>query len=310
MLNFENIPCNVCRSSNLDVLRRAETLPSDTQKVLEIYRSSSDNKLLDQLVKCRDCGLVFVSPRLDSKLILQGYAEAEDPLFASQNAERIFTFEKQMRRLQKDIDLPKDAKILDIGCAGGAFLSACRNLGFTHAQGIEPSQWMVAYCQKQGLNVQAGILQEGTFPPRMFDVVCLWDVLEHVADPVATLKVVASILKPGGHLVVNFPDYGSLVRKLMGYKWPFFLSVHLYYFTKKDIGALFQQVGLSVEKTSMFWQTLKLGYVSQRAAAIFPFLSVFTKTINALGLGNFPLTYYLGQSYVLGKRRESTTGAH
>ena len=161
--------------------------------------------------------LWYTSIRSASELTLSSYSDAVDPVFVSQNRDRIVTFRKTLSNVLHKLGETdgKGRRLLDIGCAGGAFPVAARDLGFDPV-GVEPSRWLADYGRRTyGLDIRNGILQEGMFPGDSFDVVTLWDVIEHVPDPHQLLTLVNSLLKPGGLLLVNYPDVGSIAARLL-----------------------------------------------------------------------------------------------
>jgi SAM-dependent methyltransferase len=246
--------------------------------------------------------MVYISPRLDAQLIQGGYEAVEDPVFVAQNPQRIKTFSRSVESLLARTGLsPKDKRLLDVGCAGGAFPVAARAFGFEVA-GVEPSQWLSAYARREyGLDVRQGILQPGMFPDHSFDVISLWDVIEHVPDPHSTFTLIRSLLKPDGFLWVNYPDIGSLAARLMGWKWPFWLSVHLHYYRRPTIARQIEGAGFEIAFMQPHWQQLRLGYVMQRAHAIAPVLMPVKKIVQTCGLSNVPFTYNMGQTMVVAK---------
>src|SRR5581483_8869919 len=252
----------------------------------------------------RQCEMTYVTPRLRPDLILSGYSDAEDPLFAQQNDWRIAAFRKTLRKVLRRLEMdPKKKRILDVGCAGGAFLVAARDFGFDVA-GVEPSRWMAAFGRKRyGLDIRDGILTPGMFPPASFDVITLWDVIEHVPDPAQALAVIHDLLKPGGYLFVNYPDIASIAARLLGKRWPFWLSVHLLYYTPKTITRQLEQAGFSPLWRQPFWAILPLGYVAQRAAPYGRLFAPLPKMIRAVGLQEFPLQYNIGQTLVVSQIR-------
>ncbi len=94
--NFlEKVNCPICDRQDYQVLRKANYSEDIThQELLKIYKSSSDTELIDQVVKCLECGLVYLNPRIHSDIILESYSDAIDPKFTSQNPLRIRTFRK------------------------------------------------------------------------------------------------------------------------------------------------------------------------------------------------------------------------
>src|SRR5262249_2095681 len=148
--------------------------------------------------------------------------------------------------------------------AGGAFLVAARDQGFA-VTGIEPSRWLAESGRLQyGLDIRQGILTDGLFSDEAFDVVTLWDVIEHVARPAELLRLVQRVLKEDGLLLVNYPDIGSFMAGLLGSRWPFLLSVHLLYYTRKTMLRQLRRAGFTPLHIQPHFQSLKLEYILKR----------------------------------------------
>ena len=94
---LEEIPCPVCRTKKYTVLQPSQ-YPSglSNENLREVYLASSDRVLMDQLVQCRSCSLVYLNPRIGQEIILSGYKNAVDPTFTGQNAQRIKTFKRSL----------------------------------------------------------------------------------------------------------------------------------------------------------------------------------------------------------------------
>jgi SAM-dependent methyltransferase len=181
---------------------------------------------------------------------------------------------------------------------------AARDMGFT-VTGIEPARWMAAHGRETyQLDIRDGILEPGAFDAHSFDVITLWDVIEHLPQPLETLRIVRSLLKPSGVLLVNYPDIGTLAARALGRRWPFWLSVHLIYYTRKTLTEQLQRAGFSTLWFESFWPVLPLGYIAQRAAPYGKSLKLLRRTIDALGIGNLWLTYNVGQTLAVAKPTE------
>ncbi len=300
----ETVRCPVCSSTDYRVVRKAR-YPSDLNKdkLLKIYHSSSDSSLWDQLVTCKDCELTYLNPRIKESLAYESYSNAEDDRFAAQNEYRIATFKKSLKKvLSHSGKEAKGLRVLDIGSAAGAFLKAAKDLG-CDAVGVEPSRWMCEWGKKHyGVDLRPGTLSDQNFEEGSFDVITLWDVLEHLYHPEDELKRCAKLLKKDGVLVVNYPDYGSYARKILSEKWPFFLNVHLLYFTNKSLKKLLAKCGFELVETSPYWQTLSFGYVCERAGQYLPFFNGIKKVSEKVRLSRLPLNYQMGQSLALARR--------
>ncbi len=125
------------------MLRPAHYPAAATQEELrEIDYASSDRAPLDQVVRCRSCSMVYLNPRPIPALMSSGYAEAEDSMFVAQNEARIRAFEKTLGSVLRKLKLDgRWRRLLDVGCAGGAFLVAARRHSF-ETVGVEPSRWL------------------------------------------------------------------------------------------------------------------------------------------------------------------------
>ena len=296
-MELEYVNCNICGSDNYDIFYHAirqKTSPAS-------FKSSSVEPGKDQIVKCSHCGLIYVNPRLKQKAIIKGYSEGSDERFISQARSREMTFERSIKLIEKYAKTK--GKLLDIGTAGGSFLAVAKRNGWK-VEGIEPNKWLCEWGKKHyGITIKQGTLEKNSFKKRSFDLVTLWDVLEHVSDPTNTLKRINSILKKNGLAVVNYPDISSPIAKLMHRKWVFILTVHLYYFTPMTIKRLLKKCGFKILVVKKHWQTLSLGYLADRLE---PYTKIghkiATKTINALHLEKMRIKYWLGQTFVIAKK--------
>lgn len=302
----EEVGCPQCGSRTNQVLRPAQHPPGLGRKeLLAVYSASSDHMLLDSLVRCDRCNLVYLNPRIRQELILESYASAVDPQFIRQNEQRIRTFARSLSYLTKKYRLRArpETRVLDVGCAGGAFPKAASDAGFG-VIGVEPSKWLSEQGRlNYGLDIRTGLLSEQDLPAAGFDVVTLWDVIEHLTNPTEVIGDIHRLLKPGGLLVVNYPDYGSWARRLLGSKWPFFLNVHLIYFTPQTITRFLEERGFQVMEVKPFWQTLQLGYVLKRAGSYFRLFGFLEKLVGAVGLYELPVRYNMGQSFLVARKR-------
>jgi len=297
---LETVPCPVCGSADYDVIYPARQDSSRAQRAVEIFRSSGDETLVDQLVRCKGCGMQYLNPRLRQDIILQGYSEGADEIFVSQNPAREKTFDDCLKIIERYA--PQKGRILDIGTAAGAFLSVARRRGWQVA-GCEPNRWMCAWAkQHYDLDIAPGSVWDMNLADGSLDAVTLWDVLEHMPDPRRALLECRRVLKPGGLLVVNYPDIGSWIAKAMGRKWVFLLSVHLHYFTFTTMNRILKDAGFSVVKHQPHFQKLELDYIFKRMAAYIPVLPGWgRKAAAALGLKEAQVPYWMGQTLVLAK---------
>lgn len=140
------------------------------------------------------------------------------------------------------------AHLLDIGCGNGSFLSQMRALGWEVA-GVEPDPQSAAHARAAGLDVRDGLLQQHSWPDNHFDAVTMNHVIEHLHDPVDTLRRSWRLLKPGGLVRVITPNFGSWGRLYYGSDWvPLDPPRHLILFTERSLRQAMERCGFSVSR--------------------------------------------------------------
>lgn len=139
--------------------------------------------------------------------------------------------------------LPKDARVLDVGCGRGVLLRAFADRGF-EVHGTE-----VSVAATQGADPRAALhvatsLGDAALPSRYFDQIVLWHVFEHLPDPRGTIEEIHRLLKPGGRVVIALPNFSSLQAKWTGAGW-FHLDPprHLYHFPVEALRQLLENTG-------------------------------------------------------------------
>jgi len=188
---------------------------------------------------------------------------SDDSGHDSQHVMRIESFYRTLVRLRDKIPLT-GSRILDIGTAGGAFLEAAERFGYD-AYGMEPSKFLADKGKHRGLKIEQGTIENHRFETQSFDLVCLWDVIEHLPDPKAALVECRKLLRPGGILLVNFPDIGTWQAKLAGRRFWWILSVHLHHFSRESISDICQRTGFTAFHFQRYWQILEFGYLEGMA---------------------------------------------
>lgn len=295
------VTCNICGADDYKIIYPARYEEANPDDILETFRSSGDEILVDQLVQCRNCGLQYLNPRLKSSLILTGYSSGTDEAFISQNQARERTFSSSLDKIEKY--RKNRGKILDVGTAGGAFLGVAAQRGWEVA-GCEPNKWLAKWgSEHYDIDIRPGTIFDMGLDQETFDVVTLWDVLEHTPDPKNVLLECWRVLKPGGLLVVNYPDIASLVSRIMGRRWVFLLSVHLFYFTPSTIRRILDETGFKVLKSAKHWQSLELGYILFRMGPYLPrFSQYFSNLVKKLGMNHLQIPYWMGQVLIIAER--------
>lgn len=239
---------------------------------------------------CLKCELVYAATKSTNQQIMDSYVNYDDKHHSIANPDRIRSFTSVLKRNSKILKFNKVKSILDIGCASGAFLIAAKKSGF-EAHGVEPSiSFREIAKQKYGLNISPDLdsLEAGF---KLVDMISLWDVLEHASDPSKMIDDLLQYLRPNGLLLLNLPMIDTLPARTLNRFWPFYLEVHLFYFTNLSINRLLKLKGFELILKKTYWQTLSLRYVILRQ------FGFDIKCIEWI-----KIRYYLGQRTLIFKR--------
>jgi SAM-dependent methyltransferase len=150
--------------------------------------------------------------------------------------------------------LTDDRRLLDVGCSYGFFLDSARQRGWT-VTGVEPAAVPAAHAKdKYGLEVHLGVLEDAGLPAGSYDVVTIRHVLEHVPDPLETLRQAHSLTAPNGLVLVAVPNLGSLPGRWLGRDWWWIdPPTHLTYFKQRTLGDMLDRAGF----LPLHWETAR-----------------------------------------------------
>ena len=178
------------------------------------------------IVRCRGCGLVYVNPRPQAEELTSLYSDyhardGQDEASWDRLMSRVFRESAELLcSTQKTSGRPR---LLDVGCGYGGIVELMRERGWD-AEGMDPSPSVVEAATRHGRNVQLGTLEELSADHGPYEAVTMFYVLEHLPDPMGALRKAASLLVPGGMLLIRVPHTTPIVRLLA----PFGLGGGLY----------------------------------------------------------------------------------
>lgn len=249
--------CNICNIDNSTILYPG-TIPLTEPATLKEWTSTEPNYAsYHNIVKCNNCGLIYMNP-IDSNTHL--YEDVKDENYLKSWDERADTF----RGLLKIVRMYTDkGSLLDIGTYGGIFLEVALQAGFDTV-GLEVSKWGVEHSRKR----MGAIVHKGTCCSldlnTEFDVVTLWDVIEHLPDPSLCLNKINKHLKPDGVLSITTHNIDSLFARLAGKKYPWLMRFHLHHFSPKTISLLLRKNGFEPIVIRNFTKKFSIHYLINR----------------------------------------------
>ena len=273
-----------------------------------------------RVVECTGCGLLRTNPRPTRESISFYYGAAYPPYRSSRpHARRGAALVDRLLLAEAVPPLPP-GRMLEVGCASGAFLQRMARRGWQVA-GIEPSREAAAACAALGYPVHAGALEGAPDLRGGLDLVAGWMVLEHLHDPVGGLRKLHSWTRPGGWLALSVPNAGCRDRRRFGDAWfPLQLPNHLYHFTPATLRRMLERTGWEVRRISMQRNLGDLiasaGYVlqdRQRLPALARLMVSYPWRGGRLNLALLPLAYplsLLGQTGRMTAWARKEGGAH
>lgn len=252
------------------------------------------------VVTCARCGLRYTSPRLDGPsrdalydgdyfrspdAVTRGY---EDYLGEAATTARTFAARlARLARLRGDrAAVPGPVRLLDVGAATGEAVAAAAARGWV-ATGVELSAWAVAEARERGRDVRLGTLDDRDAPAGSFDVVLSWDVVEHLADPVAHLRRLVALCRPGGLVNVITPDRSGPGARLFGPRWVEMRkpAEHLWFFSRAEVTRLLAGMGAPTVASGYAGKHVSADFALRRLAAAWPPLGALSSAAARVGLG-------------------------
>jgi len=218
-----------------------------------------------KVVECNLCGFVYVNPRPKANTLKDFYTDYHrnrigDPLLWKPYMQKVFT--KSASLLDKLC--PQKGRLLDIGCGYGFFMEEATKRGWD-ASGIDLSEECVAFAKERG-QVAELALPEDIKEKNTYDAITMFYVLEHLPDPLATLRTVKKLLKPGGVLLLRVPHTTPIVKLLKPMKIKnnlFDPPFHLCDFSPETITKILEKAGFKRPKTLIGGATTPPGFAAR-----------------------------------------------
>ncbi|MBR9701508.1 class I SAM-dependent methyltransferase [Candidatus Pacearchaeota archaeon] len=245
--------CNLCGKKDHDFLFNSKDRMFNISGEFSLY-------------KCRNCGLVFLSSQLKDEELLKHYPSEFYYSFGRKDDKKIIkTIYKTiysdkgsllmkillspLKSFVRGAKIIQKGKILDIGCGSGTFLKSMSEFGMD-CFGVEIGDFDGKYAIKNKLKIYKGDLLDAKYPSNYFDVITMRHVLEHVRDPMITLKEVYRILKKDGTFILETPNTSSFTNYLFGKFWVHYdLPRHFFSFNLEHLKRYAEKNNFKIGKT-------------------------------------------------------------
>jgi SAM-dependent methyltransferase len=250
-----------------------------------------------RIVRCANTGLVFSREILPERKLEELYAGSR------------ITFQEYARIIRKDYWRPLErhaagmarGAALEIGCSSGFFLEELKSRGFRDVRGCEPSveaKELAHPSVRDGIHT--GFFTESAFPDSAFDLICCFQTLDHLSDPIGMLRTCRAKLKPGGLLYMIVHDADGLQARLFGEKSPIIDVEHIYLFNRRTLPMAAEKAGFSAVKAFPINNSYPLSYWAGHAPI--PFKKAVLALLKATGLGGLGMPVPAGNIGIVARK--------
>jgi SAM-dependent methyltransferase len=245
-----------------------------------------------RMVRCNTCGLVRSDPVADEVLLADLYKVSTFE-YGEEVAALQATYGRALGWLEARSQ--RCEALLEIGCGNGFFLQQALRQGWQEVRGVEPSADAVAKAPPavHGM-IEQDVMRRGLFTPESFDAVCLFQVLDHISNPIELLEECIRVLRPGGHILALNHNVSAWSARLLGERSPIVDIEHTYLYSPATMRTLFAKVGFRAAQVHTVRNTYSLAYLAQLVPLPASVKSWSLPRLRASRLGGIQVTVPLG----------------
>jgi 2-polyprenyl-3-methyl-5-hydroxy-6-metoxy-1,4-benzoquinol methylase len=240
--------------------------------------------------------VVYVNPKESNKILLQGYENVIDTEYLETEKFRKALANRFLRTIER---YSKKGSLLDIGCFAGFFLELAKKNRW-NTFGIEPSIWAASIAKKKGIKIIGKILTPRIAKKFTFNVITLFDVIEHVDNPKEIIQIAHSLLQKNGVIVIGTPNIDSTFAKIMGKNYPYLIRMHIILFSPPILKKILEENGFKVIHIENYSRTYPLYYILTRLSTLISPLKLLLKLIPLRNpLFQIPIPIYTQDEFIM-----------
>ena len=291
--------CALCDTDRSDQQLYPEKLPAGALNGETFSARRIPDRVHYRMVRCRDCGSVRSDPILSDAELATLYSASR----MTYSDEAVYAGETYAAYVSDCLAfIPTRGRLLEIGCGSGFFLERALDLGFDEVYGVEPSRDAV---ERASDRVKACIRNDtfrpGLYPDSFFDMICGFQVFDHLAHPNQILQNCKLALKPGGLVLWVHHDLGAWTNRLLGEASPVIDVEHVYLFDRRTMTRILAKNGFDVLRVFGVRNRYPLRYWTSLAPLPTALKTRVLATLQRTRLGRVPISWNAGNFGILGR---------
>jgi SAM-dependent methyltransferase len=287
--------CAICQTFENALEMYPATFTADAFNPAVFSARRLPDRIHYRVVRCHDCGLVRSDPVANTSLLNDLYAHSSFD-YGTEIRHLKRTYGHYLTRAQRLTD--RRDSLLEIGCGNGFFLEEALVRGFKTVTGVEPSARAVAAAPPAlRAHIVCDVMRPGLFPADEFDLICMFQVLDHIPLPVELLAECRRALKPGGLVLALNHNVAALSARLLGERCPIIDIEHTYLYSQATLARIFTTAGFEVLEQGSVWNSYSAYYLVRLLPLPGLAKQVLLTFLRTTGLGKLGARLPLGNLY-------------
>lgn len=258
-----------------------------------------------RMVRCNQCGLVRSDPIVQSDILSQLYSKSTFE-YNEEVGNLKLCYGKYLSSLSQ-YNAKKDS-ILEIGCGNGFFLDEAMKQGYKKIRGVEPSLNAVEKATTEIRRlIECNVMHEGLFRGDEFDVICMFQLLDHIPDPKKLLDECYRVLKPSGLILCINHNVDAISARILGERSPIIDIEHTYLYGRKTLSRLFSGSGFNILGKGYALNVVSPHYLAWLLPLPNTMKSFLLNIMKLAWIRRLRMTLPLGNIYLIAQK-PSTTG--
>jgi len=292
--------CALCETDRWDQSLYPEKLPPASFTPETFSARRMPDRIHYRMVRCGNCGSVRSDPVLSDDELARLYLASR----MTYGAEAVYAGETYATYLRRCLSLtPGRGRLLEIGCGSGFFLERALDLGFDQICGVEPSRDAVEQASDRVRpHIRNDCFRAGLYPDSSFDMICGFQVFDHLAHPNEILQACRRALRPTGLLFWIHHDLGAWTHQLLGERSPIIDVEHVHLYDRRTMSRLLSKHGFEVLRVFGVRNRYPLHYWLSLAPLPSRLKHSIMKMFQTSHLERFPLSWNAGNFGILARR--------